>query len=239
MKKVIIILMLWCTVANAVTGTCTLTYWIRNSEATYAATRDDASGSNDSSAGPQVGQATGFNVHRGYLHFDIPALENCTSCYLYMYGKSDNTTTDFQIMAYAGEWAGNPSSAEWDEFDGWTSGSPHTGTTFIDVGEWSTSELIIDGWNVIELNASGRAAVLAAAEGELKIALISKEDTDRSEPTDDEYCQFEGFSSDYPPYLRINDPIGTGYTGTACGLDNPANVCGVAKADLANFIGVE
>ena len=205
MKKLLLLLLLFILpfIAIAETGTCTLTYWIRNNEATYAATRDDASGSNDSSAGPQVGQATGFNVHRGYLHFDIPALASCTSCYLYMYGDGDNSTTDFEIMAYLGEWDGDPSSSEWDEFDGWEASGAYTGTSFIAIGTWSSSDFVV-GWNVLELNPDGCAAVLAAAEGELKIALISKEDVDNSEPTDNEYVSFEGFASSFPPYLTIN-----------------------------------
>ena len=191
------------TVCYAETGTCTVTYWIRNGEATYAATRDDASGSNDSSGGPQVGQATGFNVHRGYLHFTIPALTSCTSCYLYMYGDTDNSTTDFQIMAYLGEWADNPSSVKWDEFDGWEASGAYTGTTFIPVGTWSSSDFVV-GWNALEFSGDGLAAVLAASESTLKIALISKEDVDDSEPTDNEYVSFEGVASGTPPYLMIN-----------------------------------
>ena len=161
--------MLCYSIGYTATGDCTLFYWIRNSEATYDATRNDASGSNDSSSGGKIGQATGFNLDRGYLHFDIPALDSCASAYLYLYGESDSSSTDFELMAYNGEWADNPSSAKWDEFDGWESSGAYSGTTWIDVGEWSTSDFVA-GWNVIELNSVGRDSIYANAGGELKFA---------------------------------------------------------------------
>ena len=147
MKNIIKLIIIFCLIlmvgsAYAETGVCTVTYNIRNGEATYTATRNDVSGSNDSSGGPIVGQNADFKVWRGYLHFDVPAMGSCTSCYLYMYGDTDNSTTDFEIMAYLGEWAGNPSNTEWDEFDGWESSGSYTGTTFIDIGEWSWLKIL-------------------------------------------------------------------------------------------------
>ena len=194
------------TICYAETGVCTVTYNIYNHEATYAATRDDASGSNDSSSGPIVGQKVPgeYYVYRGYVQFNVPALTTCTSCYLYLYGKEDNSTTDFEIMAYLGEWAGNPSSAEWDEFDGWQDGIAYDGTTFITVGTWSSSSFAV-GWNALELNGDGLAAVLAASESEIKFALISKEDADNDAPAADEYVSFESaLASGKEPYLMIN-----------------------------------
>jgi len=177
----------------------------------------EASGTNDPSSGPQVGQTTAFRIIRGYLNVTIPALGSCTSAYLYLYGKVDYSTTDFQIMVYEGAWAGTVSSAEWEQWDGWVPDGPHTGTTFVDIGEWSTSEFVV-GWNVIELNAAGRAAVLAAQGGTLQLALISKEETDYSQPTDNEYVTFEGLAGELDPYLRINDPIGGGVGGSISGV---------------------
>jgi len=213
-KNIIKLIVLFCLIliarsAFAVTGTVTSTYNIYDTEATYAAVRDSTQGSNDSSSGPKVGQTTAYRVYRGYLNVTIPALASCTSAYLYLYGDGDNSTTDFEIMAYLGQWSGTVSSAEWELWDGWTSGSAHTGTTFIDIGEWSTSSYVI-GWNIIELNAAGRAAVLAAQGGTLMIALISKEDTDYDAPSNDEWVSFDGLGDEKAPYMRINDPIGGG-----------------------------
>ena len=219
MKKLllIILVLLFAVTAYAETGTNTVTYWIRNGEATYDATRNDGSGSNDSSSGPKVGQQAGYVVHRGYAHFTIPALGSCTSAYLYLYGDADVSTTDFEIMAYLGLWADNPSSAKWDQFQGWQASGVYNGTTFIDVGEWSTASGIT-GWNVIELNADGRAAILTAQGDTLKIAFISKEDVNYDAPAGDEYVSFEGFGSAFAPYLRINDPIGGGGTVSLSGV---------------------
>ena len=215
-------------------ATATLSYYMRDQDATYTTARDNISASNNSSSGPWAGQNTDFNVYRGYLEFPIPALGSVTSCYLYVYGKTDNSTTDFNIALFTGSWS-SMATSEWDQFDGWTSGSAHTGTNLTD--GWNTSNFTV-GWNIIELNANGRAAILAAAETTIKIAMISGEDVSRSEPSGDEYVAFEAIAaSGKEPFLRINGAAT--YTGTACGLDNPANVCGVAKANLANFIDVE
>ena len=39
------------------------------------------------------------------------------------------------------------------------------------------------------------------------------------------------------PFLRINESAV--YTGTVAGVDNPANVSGVGKANVKNVSGVE
>jgi len=234
MKKLLLLLLLLPRISWGQDATATLSYYMRDQDATYVTARDNISASNNSSSGPWAGQNTDFNVYRGYLEFPIPALGSVTSCYLYVYGKTDNSTTDFDIALFAGSWS-SMATSEWDQFDGWTAGSAHTGTNLTD--GWNTSNFTV-GWNIIELNAAGRTAILGAAETTIKIAMISGEDVSRSEPTGDEYVSFESISeSGKEPFLRINGA--STYAGTAFGVDAPANVCGVAKANLKNFIGVE
>jgi len=205
MKKLLFIflILVLSSQAYADTGTVTSTYYIYDTEATYAAVHASASGSNDSSSGPQIGQTSAFRIYRGYLNVTIPALASCTSAYLYLYGDADHSTTDFEIMLYQGSWSETVSSAEWEEWDGWVPNGPHTGSSFVDIGKWSTSDFAV-GWNIIELNAAGRAAVLAAQGDTLRIALISKEEVDYSQPAGDEYVSFEGMGAT-APYLMIND----------------------------------
>jgi hypothetical protein len=182
--------------------TATLSYQMRDQDATYVTARDNISASNNSSGGAKVGQNTDFNVYRGYLEFPIPALSSVASCYLYMYGSADNSTTDFVITLFTGSWS-SMATSEWDQFDGWTSGSAHTGTDLTD--GWNTSGYST-GWNIIELNADGRAAIFAAKETTIKIAVISGEDVSRSQPSDDEYVEFESKDdAGKEPFLRITE----------------------------------
>ncbi len=235
MKKILIIMLLFGSIliyGNDVTGTSS--YYMRDQDATYNTARDNISASNNSSSGPWAGQTTEFNVYRGYLEFPLPALASVASCYLYVYGKEDYSTADFDIALFTGSWA-STAVTEWDQFDGWTSGSAHTGTNLTD--GWHTSSFTVD-WIVIELNAAGRAAILAAAETTIKIAMLSGEDVSRSEPAGNEYITFESTNtSEKEPFLRIG--TSAGWTGTFCGIDEPANVCGVSKATLKNVNGVE
>jgi len=235
MKTILVILLLFGSIliyGNDVTGTTS--YYMRDQDATYTTARDNISASNNSSSGPWAGQNTDFNVYRGYLEFPLPALASVASCYLYVYGKENNSTTDFDIALFTGSWS-STAVTEWDQFDGWTAGSAHTGTDLTD--GWNTSNFTI-GWTAIELNADGRAAVLAAAETTIKIAMISGEDVSRSEPTNDEYVSFESIStSGKEPFLRIG--VSAGFTGTVLGIDEPANINGVSKATVKNVNGVE
>jgi len=235
MKILLIALLLFGSIllyGNDVTGTSS--YYMRDQDVTYTTARDNVSASNNSSSGPWAGQTTEFNVYRGYLEFPLPAMTSVASCYLYVYGKEDHSTTDFDIALFTGSWA-STAVTEWDQFDGWTSGSAHTGTNLTD--GWNSSNFDTD-WIIIELNADGRAAILAAAETTVKIAMLSGEDVSRSEPTADEYITFESVtSSGKEPFLRIG--TSSGWTGTFCGIDEPANVNGILKANLKNVNGVE
>ena len=191
--------------------TATVSYSMYDRDGTYNTARDNVSAQANSSGGARVGQNTTFDVIRGYLEFPIPALSSVASCSLFMYGDTDNSTTDFVIDLFTGSWSSTATS-EWDQFDGWTSGSAHTGTNLTD--GYNTSGFSV-GWNEIVLNADGRAAILAAQGTTIKIAVISAEDVSRSEPTGDEYVSFESKdAAGKEPYLSITETAAASTGGT-------------------------
>ena len=135
-------------------------------------------------------------VYRGLLPFntsDLPAdaiLED--GCSVGLYGKSDQSGTDFNVtvVAYSG---GSPlTTADWGKF-GSTSG-----------GLVSTSGFKVDGYNVITLNATGRGLINRG--GITLLGLRSSDDIGNTEPTDTSVvhiwtAEAEGTGKD--PYLYI------------------------------------
>lgn len=206
MKRIILItitaLLMWGGVCWGADTTATVTYNMYNRNGTYTTARDAVSATNNSSGGARVGQNTSFDVIRGYLEFPIPALSSVASCSLFMYGDTDNSTTDFVVDLFTGSWA-STATTEWDQFDGWVSGSAFTGTNLTD--GWNTSGFSV-GWNEIVLNAAGRAAILAAQGTTIKIAVISANDVSRAQPSGDEYVSFESKAAvGKEPYLSITE----------------------------------
>ena len=237
MKKILIILFLIVFIyIFGVDTELTLSYYMYDGDGTYTVARDNTDASNDSSGSVRAGQNTNFNVYRGYLEVPIPALSSVTSCFLHLYGDDDDSATDYDIMLYEGTWVLGLVKGDFNEFDGWRAENTHNGTSLTD--GWNTSGMVVDGWNIIEFNAAGRAAVLAAEQTTMRICVVSSEDVARSQPTGDEVVVFNSISAEgKEPFLRISSSAA--YTGTACGVNNPAGVCGVAKAQIKNFCGVE
>jgi len=172
-------------------------------EVVYANSRDSENASNDSNGSLTVGQETGYKVHRGFIEVPIPALESVESCYLYVYGKTDASTTDFNIMLYEGDWVLGLARADINNFDGWRAANTHNGTSLTD--GWNTSNMTEDNWHIIEFNAAGRAAVLAAAETTMEICMVSSKDVSNTAPEGNEYVAFDAISaSGTEPFLSIN-----------------------------------
>ena len=230
----VVILVLLCFELYGTDVEATLTYYMYNRDATYVTSRDDVTAMGNSSSGPKVGQNTTFDVIRGYLEFPIPTIGSCASCTLYVYGKTDYSTDDFNTMLYTGSWE-NTQTTSWELFDGWVSGSAFTGTSLTD--GWNSSNFTV-GWNTIVFNEAGRDSVLAYSNSTIKIAVISAEDASRSQPTAAESLEFESIAATgKEPFLRIGTTAG--YTGTVNGVDEPANISGVLKATVKNVNGVE
>lgn len=210
----------------------------------YTTARDNTTADGLSANNVVVGQTLTpdplFRVMRSFLVFTLPTMSAVEACSLYVKGAgADYSDDNFEMYIHtAPTYGGTLDTGDFDSFDGWVSGSAHTGTVLNET--WNSSSFSSNTWHAIEFNSAGRDSILVYQESDIYITLISKEDYDRSEPSDKEYLSFlSSFSEGNEPYLSINYTSSTGYTGTACGLDDPADVLGVLKANLANFLGVE
>lgn len=175
----------------------------RSSAVNYATARNTADGNGTDTTNLYVGQKTSeAQVYRSFLSFPIPSLESADACTLYINGATDASTTDFIIYINLADNYNTIGTGDYDAFDGWTSGSAHTGTILND--SWNSSSYSA-AWNIIVFNSSGLSQVEGANTDTLHIALISKEDYDNSEPSNDEYIIFDSSSdSGTEPYLSLD-----------------------------------
>jgi len=217
--------------------------WGSVTDASYATARDtdlSESGGTTYMAVGQRGASSTFQVMRSFFIFAIPAATDISACTFSLNGGTNESDVEFDFMLFTAPTA-LPTLADEDysHFSGRQTAGAHDGTNIID-GYNSAS--FSGDWNVFNLNADGLAAILAAQGGNIALCLISSEDYINSSPgaTDNEYITFDALDDvGLEPHLDIIYSALTGYAGTACGINNPANVCGVPKANLANFIGVE
>jgi len=176
---------------------------VYNQDISYAATRDDTEGIGAATNRLYVGQTlANYGVYRAFASFAIPAMTACSACNLLLYGHTNGSTTDFNIYIHSSTYVDAPTITDFPLFDGRRTAQADNGTILNDA--WNSSGFNLNGWNTITLNASGRADVLGAQGGTLKLCLISKEDYDNSEPADDEYLMFESSRTvNKEPYLDI------------------------------------
>ena len=218
--------------------------WGSVTDATYVTARDtdlSESGGTTYMAIGQRGLGGTFQVMRAFLVFAIPEASAVSACTLSLDGSSDESDTEFVLMMFAAPTA-LPTLEEEDysHFDGRQTAGAHNGTNLIET--YTIGADFQAGWNVLTLNADGRAAILAAQGGNIALCIISKEDHDNSSPgaSDDEYVTFDALDDvGTEPHLDITYTEPIGYTGTACGISSLVNVCGIAIANLKNFCGVE
>jgi hypothetical protein len=88
-------------------------------------------------------------------------------------------------------------------------GGAHT-STILNNAYSTLTDYTIDAWNPIIFNAAGLDSLAAAQGDTLYIAIISKEDTDNSAPTGDEYIVVSGINDlGEEAYLSFtyNDPV--------------------------------
>ncbi|HDY90271.1 MAG TPA: fibronectin type III domain-containing protein [bacterium] len=171
-----------------------------NLNATYLTSRNNQTASNQDFF--LVGQALGFIIRRSFTTFPgLPAIATVSACSLYLEGNSNSSTTDFEIYIFTSTYqAPGTASGDFDSFDGWETSGTYTGTILNEV--WNTSSYSV-AWNFIEFNADGRTAVKNASNDSLVIALISKEDFYASEPTNNEFVQFNSHGSGTDPYISF------------------------------------
>lgn len=246
MKKILLILLCIClpTFSAELSVEATNDGYVSATGDVYNTVRDVVDGTSTSSSNVVVGQiktvSPVFGVYRGFLSFSLPDMSAVASCSLYLKGTgADYSDDNFNVYIHTSDYGGSIANASYNNFDGWTAESAHTGTVLNDA--WNSSSFLVNDWIHIDFNAAGLAALLAAEGTTFEIALVSEEDYNRSEPADKEYVTFTNSSHEgAEPYIALDYTAGEGgFTGTVCGVATPLNVCGVPSGSLANFNGVE
>ncbi len=215
--------------------------YVYGQHAVYATARDLATGGYSATSSVNVGQFSGANerVYRGFLSFPIPALVTADACTLYVNGGGDYSITNFSIYIHSAPTynapGGDVTTAAYSKFDGRQTAAAHDGSVLNDT--WASTSYSA-GWMTIIFNAAGLDTIGVCQGDTLKIALISSEDYLTSAPADSEYIIFDSSGdAGTEPYISLS--YSSGWSGTAMGVDNPAGVMGVDKANLGNFLGVE
>ena len=217
--------------------------WMQYGDGTYANARNATTAENLTTATYlAIGQREGveYDVYRTFMSFAIPEMESASACTLKVYGRQDSSDDDFILYVLsADDSATELTTADYNAFDGWVSEDTFTGVNLIDSYTVSTN-FVDDAYNNLIFNAAGIDSLEAASGDYLWIVILSKEDYDNSAPGSgrDEYVLYELDTEDQEPYLSINYTP-AGWTGKACGVENPKGILGILKASVKNFLGVE
>lgn len=186
-----------------------LTLAATNDQTLYAGGADYATGRDKETADGaittqiSVGQnPVGHTVYRSFLTFALPSIHEVLAETLYVDGKSDVSTTDFGIYIHTSTYSTPIATTDYDLFNGRKAGTSHTGAILNNT--WNSSSYSA-GWNAIVFNAAGLDTTEVHRDGAFKIALISKEDYDNSDPGGvTEYIDFENSTaSGKEPYLSL------------------------------------
>lgn len=174
--------------------------YIAANDATYLTARNATTGFQASNQYHATGQYLGFYVTRSFMMFTIPTMTALSAASLFLNGRSDGSTTDFELDIYESTYAAL-SETRFDEFDGWAASGAYTGTRLNNT--WNTSSYSA-GWNELVFNAAGLAAILAKSGTSFKIALLSEEDQLASEPAGNEYVEFQSsVTAGEEPYIAL------------------------------------
>lgn len=185
---------------------------VYTSNGDYATGRNLTSGGTTDTATLRIGQSTGYTCRRGFCTFAIPTAATITAVSLFLYGKTDVSTTDFELYVLVSTYSATLTDTDFPLFAGWAASGTYTGTVLNNT--WSSASYSAT-WNELVFNAAGLAAVLAANSGTLKLAVISKEDYASSAPTNDEYINFETSGTvGKEPYLAITYTLPSGASRT-------------------------
>ncbi len=149
----------------------------------YAAARDSVTGDHETAA-LVVGRwynpgSDYYVVARSPMQFTIPAMTSVEEAYIQVDGLGDYNESGaaFAVSLVEGTWSAlSEGAGMFDAFDGWESSGDYTLAGLNEA--WDSSEFSATGTNYIRLNAAGRAKVLAAAGGVLKLMLVSERDAD-------------------------------------------------------------
>ncbi len=180
---------------------------IESSNATYSTARAGSSLSvqNSTVNNLVVGQATGYGIDQAFIGFDtssIPDTDEIISVSLELYLKVDGSTTDFVVEARLHDWGGTLTTADW------VAGADLSGktklATLASSGIGATS-----AYKAFTSETAFKANV--SKTGTTYIVLCSKEQTDNSAPTANEYLSFENADqAEYPKLTVVHAPPPTG-----------------------------
>ena len=154
-----------------------------------------------------VGQqysAPNRKVHRSFASFTIPSnWLTVTTGRLYLncltYG---NNLTSYIETCTADEYvSGGLQYDDFSHFSGRQVGSAHTGTKLnssCDMSIWSSL-----GWNYVDFNTAGKAAILAKSGGTFAVVIMSRRDYDNNDPEgNNQYLRFD-YTGATMPYLYV------------------------------------
>ena len=200
--------------------------------AVYLAARDATSGSGvGSTSSLQIGQdVSNYIIYRIFLSFVLPDMESISAASLFLYGKTDASTTDFYIYAYTSTYADPITYEDYTRFSGWQTSGMYTGVNIIDAWDSATYSAT---WNELVFRTPyGLDSLFAKRNDTFKMAALSREDAIYSSaPTDAENIIFySSTTAGKEPYLSITYSGGgpTGFAGKVSGVSTPAKVSGVA-----------
>lgn len=183
------------------------TTWSISREATNGDTLIDDT--NFSVAGAEF-YSDKFVVYKSALYFNtssIPADATITGVTLYLYGRNNWSTQDFDIVIQNGMPTYPHDPMEMGDFNM----THYSG----DGGSVNTTGWSIEGYNLITLNVTGESWIQKGAGAVTKLCLRSSKDIDNIEPTDESTVSFwsaeEEETGERRPKLVVNYTGGSTY----------------------------
>lgn len=196
--------------------------FVNSYDVTYETARGASTGDEKIDGNIMAGQEFSgglYNIRRAFLCFAIPSMSSVSSAVLHLDGLVNGSTTDFDLYVVSSTY---DTPLDTGDFD--LCGIDSYNDT------WNSTSYSNDD-NEITFSAAGLGAVLAAQGDTLRIALRSSRDISATAPSGLEYCVFSA-----NPVLTIT--YSTGWSHNFSGIEAPANVWGVDKAEVANVWGV-
>ncbi len=196
-----------------------------SNNSTYTTARNAGTGTGNTDTLIIIGQQYAtytYSVRRGFLSFSIPGAASVSACSLFLYGDYDGSTVDFDVYIHTSTYTNPLAKEDFDLFDGHEASGQYSGTILNDT--WNSADFLSADWNEFTFNNDGLTAVLGSQGNTFKVAMLSKEDYDSSQPgSDTEWVRFNSsYTEDKEPYLSITytpppTPVAVGGTLTMSG----------------------
>jgi hypothetical protein len=174
-----------------------------NSSANYNTARTAASASSTTSTNINITHqlvAATYYISRGYVYFDTSAIPDdavITAASVYLYGKTDGSGTNFDVVIQNGQPTYPHSPLVVGDYD-------HTKYSS-DGGSYNTSAFALEGWNTIAMNATGLTWI--SLTGTTKLCLRSSLDIAGTTPdaADEQviYYSSEEALTTKDPYINV------------------------------------